>query len=356
METAYVDKYKLIAFTENGEKLLRKLVALLSDCHIQEDNEFSADDLMLAGNPLSAENGMSLRTFTANCFQKGNVLIYIGAVAIAVRAIAPFIKDKTKDPAVISIDEKGEFVIPVLSGHLGGANTEARKIASILGGTAVITTATDVNHEFAVDVFARDNGLVISDMKKAKEYTAKLLRDKKGYYCIDERLRPYIKVEGMPGNITEGDRDGAFVISPAAAEYEELRLIPKCIIVGMGCKRGKTREELAPFLYKNLEKLGLDPRAVRAIASADIKRDEVGLKELANELGTLFLTFSVGKLNAQEGDFCGSDFVRSVTGVDNVCERAVIACGARKTILHKTAECGMTLAIGIVDMTITYSL
>ena len=113
------------------------------------------------------------KEWTAEHFRKGNVLVYIGACGITVRAIAPHIGSKETDPAVIVIDEKGENVIPILAGHLGGANEWARKIAELTKGKAVLTTATDVNGIFAVDLFAKENQLLIGDLKKAEEYLGK---------------------------------------------------------------------------------------------------------------------------------------------------------------------------------------
>ena len=124
------------------------------------------------------EGGLS--AWAGERFGDSDGLIFIGACGIAVRAIAPYIRDKKTDPAVLAADEKGRFVIPLLSGHLGGANELAERLAAGLAKSgipaqAVLTTATDVNRRFAVDVFAKEHGLVLDQMKLAKEISAAVL-------------------------------------------------------------------------------------------------------------------------------------------------------------------------------------
>ena len=137
-----------------------------------------------------------LQAWTQEHFRKGNVLVYIGACGIAVRAIAPFLKGKDTDPAVIVMDEKGQNVIPILSGHLGGANAWAQKLSQITGGQAVLTTATDVNGLFSVDVFAAVNDLSIDDLGKAASFSAQLLREKAARLIIPDRYADMISLAG----------------------------------------------------------------------------------------------------------------------------------------------------------------
>ncbi len=304
MEKLCTGKYRIICFTDAGKELMVRLWDML-----REDEK--------TGQTAVSEVS-SLEEFTGSEFKKGNVLIYIGAVAIAVRAIAPFVKDKTTDPAVLAIDEAGTFVIPVLSGHLGGANEYAREIAGLLGAVPVITTATDIRGEFAVDVFAVRHDMQINDMKLAKEFSARILRGE----------------------------DAVFTVSPRTHSEEELFLIPKCLVAGMGCKKGKSASELESFLSDILDENNLDKRAVRAIVSIDIKEGEEGLIELSEKLKVPFITYSPEKLMEQEGDFASSEFALKTTGCDNICERAVAAYGAQQIAVHKTARNGMTIAIG----------
>ena len=117
-------------------------------------------------------------------FEDAEGILFIGAMGIAVRSIAPFLESKTKDPAVLVMDEKGSFLISVLSGHIGGGNELTRLLAGRLGAAAVITTASDVNHKIALDVFAQKNGLYICDMERIKEAEAAILEGKPlHFYC-----------------------------------------------------------------------------------------------------------------------------------------------------------------------------
>ena len=305
------------------------------------------------------------KEWTAEHFRKGNVLVYIGACGIAVRAIAPHIGSKDTDPAVIVIDGKGENVIPILAGHLGGANEWARKIAECTKGKAVLTTATDVNGVFAVDLFAKDNGLLIGDLKKAGRFTASLLEEGKASVVIPRKYADLIRLKGeIPGELEVCDLPdeelaglqgtNVALITPdaelSAGPDAPLRLIPRCVILGMGCRKGKSYEELRDFAEGTLQELGLDREAVCAIASIDVKKEEPGLVSLAADLGVPLQTFNAEELEKTELEnwtFMESDRVREYVGTGNVCERAAAAAGARKILIGKTAKDGMTICVGM---------
>ena len=308
------------------------------------------------------------KEWTAEHFRKGNVLVYIGACGIAVRAIAPHIGSKDTDPAVIVIDGKGENVIPILAGHLGGANEWARKIAECTKGKAVLTTATDVNGVFAVDLFAKDNGLLIGDLKKAGRFTASLLEEGKAGVVIPRKYADLIRLEGeIPGELKVCDLPdeelaglqgtNVALITPDAelstSPDAPLRLIPRCVILGMGCRKGKSYEELRDFAEETLRELGLGREAVCAIASIDVKKEEPGLVSLAADLGVPLLTFSAEELEKAELEnwiFTESDRVREHVGTGNVCERAAVSAGAGKILRGKTAKDGMTMLIVTHEM------
>ena len=354
------DKYKIICFTENGRELAKKLaILLITNGKAKWADQSEVDDNSSIDKPVE-----SLDEFVKENFKAENVLIFIGAAGIAVRAIAPYIKDKTTDPAVIVIDEKGKNVIPVLSGHIGGGVKEAKLIAMLLGAKPVLTTATDVENEFAVDVYAKANGFVISDMKAAKEFTARLLDEKKGYYYVDEGAEAlvsgsigYENIERVSdaGELLKGDKN-FFVISYRDDEAlsalgfkgDYLKLIPKCIAVGMGCKKGTDGEALYSFCTDKLKEAGIDERAVDALASASIKKDEDGLIFVSEKLDAYYVTFDADELMEIPGDFEASQFALEVTGCDNICERAVVAMGADEVLMHKTKGTGMTFAAGVL--------
>ena len=305
------------------------------------------------------------KEWTAEHFRKGNVLVYIGACGIAVRAIAPHIGSKDTDPAVIVIDEKGENVIPILAGHLGGANEWARKIARLTEGQPVLTTATDVNGIFAVDLFAKDNQLLISDLKKAGRFTASLLEEREASVIIPSKYADVIRYEdGIPAELKVYDLSdeqleslqgtNAALITPEAESSDKantpLRLIPRCVILGIGCRKGKSYEELRDYVEEALQELGLCREAVCAVASIDVKKEELGLISLAADFGVPLLTFSAEELEKAELEnwtFVESDRVREHVGTGNVCERAAVSAGAGKILRGKTAKDGMTICVGM---------
>ena len=150
----------VIAFTRRGAALGRSLAdALGGSLHVPA--RFAPE--------VGAEAYASLEGWTAWAWARADALVFVGAAGIAVRAIAPHVRDKFSDPAVVSVDEAGRFVVPLLSGHVGGANELARRVAALTGGQAAVSTATDVNGLFAVDVWARERGMAITDRVLAKE-------------------------------------------------------------------------------------------------------------------------------------------------------------------------------------------
>ena len=290
------------------------------------------------------------RTFYGDLFAACDALVFVGSCGIAVRMIAPFVRDKKTDPAVIVIDERGRFVIPLLSGHIGGANALAQRLADALGATGVITTATDINGRFSVDAWAARRGWVIGDMAAAKHVSAAILEGDVPL-CSEFPLRP-----PLPGGVTEGAEGplGIYVGCRMARPFAEtLRIIPKALHLGIGCRRGTPEAVIADAVGAVLEKHGIDPRALKCAASIDLKRDEQGLLAYAETAGLPISFYPADALAALEGDFTPSDFVRSVTGVDSVCERAAMM-GAAALLVRKTAKNGVTVALAAGNLEVSF--
>ena len=276
-------------------------------------------------------------------FAEADALVFCCAAGIAVRGIAPWVRSKKTDPAVLVVDETARFVVSLLSGHIGGANELAADLAADLGATPVITTATDLNGLFAVDVFAEKNHLLIESMELAKEVSAALLAGETFGFCSDLPVRG-----SVPPELTAGAaRIGVCVTSDASkAPWEKtLRLVPRRYAAGLGCRRGKDPGEMARFFVEKLAENGVQPQELRCIASVDLKRDEPCLLALAAQYGLPFLTYSAEELNALPGEFSGSDFVKGVTGVDCVSERAALLAAGGRIVCRKTAGEGMTFAL-----------
>jgi len=188
----------LIAFTRRGCLLARCLAAHLGEREpgaggghagaAEGGVSVSVMGPARYADELGIEAYESLAAWTAERFSRDDALVYVGATGIAVRAIAPHVRDKFSDPAVVSVDEAGAFAVPLLSGHVGGANDLARAVAAVTGGQAVVSTATDVNGLFAVDEWAARNNLAIVERSVAKQVSAALLEGRAVGFFTDESL------------------------------------------------------------------------------------------------------------------------------------------------------------------------
>lgn len=271
-----------------------------------------------------------------------NTIVFISATGIAVRYIAPFIKTKDVDPAVIVIDESGKFVISLLSGHLGGANEIAEKIADKINATAVITTASDVLNVPAIDMFAKEHGLIIEDLKTIVAVMGRVVEGKNLFYSTNTSLKyPYDFVSKDESSCEAALVVGDYYIDTALAVTY---LRPLDLHVGIGAKRGKTFEEIYIALQNAFNIAKLSTKSIAEFRSIDLKKDEVGIIEIADFFNRKFVTYSAEVLKNIEGDFKKSEFVSSVTGVDSVSSRAAMV-GSDELLLDKYSENGVTISI-----------
>lgn len=343
----------IISFTQNGIKLSKSIQKLLADVNVELYAKCSAP---LGQNIRENINFIdySITEWAKVQMQSGKALVFIGACGIAVRAIAPYITNKLYDSPVIVMDELAHHVIPILSGHIGGANEIAIMIGNITGAEPVITTATDLNKKFSVDVFAKHNKLAIINKDGIAKVSSSVLSDREITMSIESdeiyiqmpKADMKIKQVGYPPTsqvdvlITTKSQD--------FAKFDaELVLMPKDFAIGMGCRRGKAMKDIEDFVMESLTNSGILPQQVFALASIDKKSDEKGFIEWSRKYNCPFVTYSATDLEQVEGDFCKSEFVKDKVGVDNVCERAAIkACNPQGTIIYeKHAKDGMTIAI-----------
>lgn len=380
----------IASFTERGARLADRLEA-----------EFGRKCLFLRYSG-------QLRQWCRECFASADGIIFIGACGIAVRTIAPFLKSKTTDPAVLVIDEAGRFVISLLSGHLGGANEFAVAAAKKIGAVPVITTASDVSGRPAVDVFAKKNHLTIGSMQDAKRIAAALVGGETVLLYCGGQLEGAVPPEfcllsqSADGTRTEsradesereksdGENDSVNILRDAKwgdsgkpmvwiSEFVPsetriqmalresgasldvhaglvLHLIPRSVVLGIGCRRGMPREELRRIADRILEEEGIPACALWQAASIDLKKNESGILGLCEDYGIGLATYSAQELMQAEGDFEASEFVRKTTGADNVCERAaVLAAGAGGRLIRKKyAENGVTVALALREWRVRF--
>lgn len=314
-----------LAFTAKGEALAHRLAEALP------------------GSVSRCGGDVTLKGWTAEHFAQDEALIFVGAVGIAVRAIAPHCRSKATDPAVVVVDEGGNFAVPLLSGHLGGANALARALAKACGAVPVITTATDVNGLFAVDLWAKAQNCAVLELERIKRVSGALLAGQTVRYWS-----PWPVAGETPAGVKKADApeaaDFALTLTP---QGEALHLVPRIGVLGVGCRRGTTAQQLEEAFAAFCAASGLSPAAVCAAASIDLKKDEPGLAEFCKVHGWPITFYPADELRAVPGQFTPSAFVASVTGVDNVCERSAVKASGGMLLLPKTAGGGVTLALAV---------
>lgn len=316
---------RLIAFSEKGFALARRLAQALP------------------GSAARCGGECPLDRWTAAAFSEVDGLVFVGAAGIAVRAIAPYVKSKTSDPAVVVVDECAHFAVPVLSGHLGGANELARRIGALIGAVPVLTTATDANEVFAVDEWARRQGCRIADPRYIKVVSAKLLAGKQIFFRTDW------PIAGAPPQgivvAESGGFDAMLTIRDGAEKV--LRIVPPIVVIGVGCRKNTPKEAIEAAYTALLREKAVCAQSVRKVCSIDLKREEPGLLAFCQEHDLPFETYSAGQLKAVPGSFTPSDFVRQVTGVDNVCERSAVLGSGGTLFVRKIADHGVTMAMAL---------
>ena len=338
-------KVSIIAFTDNGMEIAYKLSNSLSEAN---DVDFTR-----------CGKG-ALSTWTEEHFSTNDALIFIGAIGIALRAIAPYIKTKTKDPAVVVVDELGQFSIPILSGHIGGANELALQIAEDLVSIPVITTATDINKVFAVDTWAKSQGLNILNPECIKLVSSKLLKGESVHVKSDYPIQGNLPKNVYLNDLEDSNVGYDVIITHKDLENERkndtLLLVPQIITVGIGCRTDISFEAIESSILNILESENYHILAINALASIDKKANEKGILEFAKKYDLPFNTYSAEELNSLEGDFTKSEFVKSIVEVDNVCERSAIMESNGKLIRRKDTcdGAGVTVALAINDPNISW--
>ena len=313
-----------LAFTANGLALAQRLAQVLPG---------TVDRCGKGGVPLD--------DWTRQHFAACEALIFVGAAGIAVRAIAPYCRSKASDPAVVVVDECGRFAVPVLSGHLGGANDLARAIGAACGAVPVITTATDVRGVFAVDEWAKHQDCRVLEPERIKRVSGRLLAGQSARFWSDFPVNG-TPPEGVTAAASGSDADFALTLFPRG---EALHLVPRIGVLGIGCRRGTSASQLEEAFAAFCARHALCPQCICAAASIDLKQQEPGLLAFCAAHGWAVSFYSAAQLNAVPGSFTPSAFVHSVTGVDNVCERAAALASGGAVCIPKQAGDGVTFAL-----------
>lgn len=298
----------------------------------------------------------NVRKYFSILFNEYDAIIAIMASGILIRSIAPLLESKTTDPAIINIDDNGKFVISTLSGHLGGANELANKIADMIDAVPVITTSTDVNNKLGIDVLARDLHLSIDNTGEILFFNKAILEGREISLTVNpntnfEYLFDYLNNNTLEINVSiyyssQVNTDEIHV----RLDEHGMVLKEKRVVVGIGCRRDKECRFIHDGLMKSLADLNILPSRVNLLASAEIKKDEKGILDLSKKMDIPVKFVEMEKLKLFESnDITKSDFVFSKFGIYGVCEpSALITAGPdSKLIYKKTSYDGVTIAVAV---------
>ncbi|MBP2654506.1 MAG: cobalamin biosynthesis protein CbiG [Firmicutes bacterium] len=351
-------KLAIISVTKNGAVLADKLAKNMGmpvDVYARMGREAGATVLRYD----------SLSRLIADIYLRYDGLVFIMAAGIVVRVLAPHVRDKRFDPAVVVLDEAGEHVISLLSGHIGGANELAKMIAEIIDARPVITTATDVMNKPAADLLAVRMGLEIEPFDKMKAINAAIANGERVAFAIDRDLVKrdhYVRLAGELGvervvdleELADSDSyDAAVLITDKEYSLEKphVFLRPATLAVGIGCRLETDSEQIDSALEHACKRIGRSKRSIAIIGTARAKKDEVGLLAVVQQLGVPLEIFSNEDLEAciENYQLDTSMFVKAQIGVGNVCEPAALLGGQTdKLLLPKTIYGKTTVAIAEV--------
>lgn len=334
----------VISLTENGRKLSEKITACKA-----ENLTFTR----YAFEKYSDENSVSfvsLRKLVGDIFSIFDAIIFISSCGIAVRMIAPHIKSKLSDPAVILIDEQGKFTVSLLSGHIGGANALTAVLAEKIGSVPVVTTATDIGGKFSPDSFAVANKLHICELDVAKEIAANIINGKKIGFVSD-----YAFVDKPDEFFDEACKEIGICISCNADKNpfaKTLHLVPKNIVIGVGCRKNIDEKIFSEFILSKLEEFKIPIFRVTEMHSIDLKKGESAIKAFADKFKISMKFYTSEELMKVGGGFSHSEFVMKTTGADNVCERSAAVGG--RIIVPKQVGSGVTFAAAEAEIIIDF--
>lgn len=353
-------KLAFFAVTAKGAKLAVKLAQALPAAQVEVYAKHAAPEDRKACLPLDSL-GETVKMRFADC----DGLVFFMALGIVVRMVGPLLADKRQDPAVVAVDDGGNFAISVLSGHIGGANELTQQVAAVLKAAPVITTATDVAGAVAADVLAVKLGLKLEPFEQMKYINAALAAGKDVSFLLDETLpqaetwrerAAKFGVAFQPLSAWQGGGECLVILSDrwrpelAAHTAPVLYLRPPSLLVGMGCRKGTSKDLIAQAAQETLEAKGYSTASVAALGSAWLKAEEPGLRALAADWQIPFICYEKEPLAqaVKEYQLEQSNFVSQQIGVGNVCEAAAWLQNQYKQgelVIPKTKRGPVTVAV-----------
>lgn len=369
------NKIAIVCITENGKNLAFEIQSKLNNGDVylvrNKKNNFKIDEEK--DNVFLVEDKLS--NLVPSLFEEYQYIMFIMATGIVVRVIAPYINSKFSDPAILVSDEKGQNIISLLSGHMGGANEMTTYISELIGANPVITTATDVNKKSSLDMIAKKLDAHIDDFREnVKDVNAMLVNKQQvglyidGNYEIDTRgfkvltnfediysLEKIVIISSKNNfidhyieNKKENEIDEQ-TLRKKCSEGNIIKVVPKEIVIGIGCRRNTESSLLQESLNNLLHQYNIDINSIKEIGSIDVKSDEKAIIDLASSLSVPFKTFSVNEISKVEHLFEKSDFVKKNVGVYCVSEPVAYLLSEGNLIIEKHKYKGITISVGRVS-------
>ena len=352
-------KIAILSITNNGRELALRIKEIMKDVDvffIKKDTDYKNDEVIVVNK--------GLKEFIPEVFDKYDYLIFIMATGIVVRTIAPLIISKFSDPAILVMDEKGNNIISLLSGHMGGANEMTLYMSDLINSHPVITTATDVNKKSSLDMIAkklnghiddfRDNVLKINSMLVNNEEVHLYIDgnykiNHNGFTLYDEKT-DLDKVRNLV--VVTNKKDINKMLNKNIENLNEkiIKVTPKDIVIGVGCKKNTDSKHMKNSLIKFLAEYNIDINAVKEIGSIEIKKDEKAIIDLAKFLDVKFKTFSVEEISKVDYLYEKSDWVKKNVGVYSVSDPVAHLLSEGRVIINKQKYDGITFSIGRIDI------
>ncbi len=327
----------IVSITSGGEILSDKLCELLEGASGYNKN-------------IDPNKKFKIANFLAENWTNFDAFICIMAAGIVVRSIAQVLGDKRSDPAVLVLDEKGKFVISLLSGHLGGANYLAHDIAEKIGATPVITTSSDTLELVPLDLWAKNQNLVPPEKSKLTAITAKLVNT--GYLlCYTD-----LSVSSLPRGLQKCDRpeEADIIISCRIFDIPSVCYFrPQNLVIGIGCNRGTPIAEFENSLAELFQDHGLHKDSIRNIASVDKKNDEIGLLEFGTRNGWNIDFYSSSEINELKNLEISFAALRAVGAIGVAEPCALLSADSNLLLCRKRKWKNVTIAVAQVPFTLS---
>ncbi|MGA5688194.1 cobalt-precorrin 5A hydrolase [Cytobacillus pseudoceanisediminis] len=355
--------YALVAITKHGVAHARSYTEKFPYADLYYMKKFEQGDE--ESRKIQLFDG-TVRLLLPALFQQYKGIICIISLGAVVRMIAPLLIDKKKDPAVLVVDDKGQYVISVLSGHIGGANALTHEFAHAIGAAPVVTTASDVQKTIPVDLFGAQFGWVWDSEEKLTPVSASVVNEElvaivqetgeKNWWTYDRELPENLKIYPSIEEAIKAKPQAALLITDRMMDPHEEALLengvlyrPKSIVLGIGCNRGTSLAEIERVIDETLSEMKLSKKSVKAVASINLKKNEAGLLELTSKYSWPFITYTPEELNEIPMQN-PSDTVFKYTGAYGVSEPASMRYANAKELLLEKKKCGnVTISIARVN-------